>query len=89
MFSLVTERGKYLRIRKRVKREDVISTFSIPAGEVFFGEIIELGSPVRSCRAQVGDTYAKIALRERVDEEELRALNNNAAIYPTLRVWLP
>ena len=89
MFSLVTERGKYLRIRKRVKREDIISTFSVPAGEVFFGEIIEIGSPVRSCRALVGDTYKAIAEREGVNEEKLRALNNNTAIYPTLRIWLP
>ena len=89
MFSLVTERGKYVRIRKSVKKEDVIKTFSYPAGEIFCGQIIEIGAPKRFCYALAGDTYSKIAARERVDEGELKKLNRNRPVYPTLRVWLP
>ena len=89
MYSLVTERGRYLRIRNGVKKDDVVAAFSIPAGELFFGQIIELKSAKRFCYARVGDTYRSIACRERVDDGDLRELNANAVIYPSLRVWLP
>lgn len=89
MYSLITERGKYLRVRKGVGKEDVIAVFSVPADGLFQGKIIMIGEPKRFCYARVGDTYASIARRERVDEKKLRDINSDAAVYPTLRVWLP
>ena len=89
MFSLVTERSKYLRIRKNVTKEDVISAFSVPVKEVFCGQIIPLSAPARYCYALAVDTYRKIAEREKTDEETLRRLNDNVNVYPTLRIWLP
>lgn len=89
MFSLVTERGRFVRVRKSVKKEDVIKTFMYPAGEVFCGQIIEIGPPKRYCYALAGDTYKKIARRERVNEEALIKLNGGRCVYPTMRVWLP
>lgn len=89
MFSLVTERGKYLRVRKNVTASDVISTFSCPADDTFCGQIIALTAPKRFVYAIAGDTYGKIAKRESVDVVQLRSLNGNKAIYPTLRIWLP
>lgn len=89
MYSLVKERGKYLRVRGQVKKEDIISAFSCPVGDVFCGEIIEIKSAKRYCYALAGDTYASVAARERVDEARLRELNFNRFIYPTLRIWLP
>ena len=89
MFSLVKEQGKYLRVRGRVKKEDIISAFSCPVGDVFCGAIIEIKAPKRYCYALAGDTYALIAARENADEKELRELNSNKIIYPTLRIWLP
>ena len=89
MFSLVTERGKYLRVRNGVTKADIISAYSQPVGDVFAGAVIPLLSPKRYCFAAVGDTYAKIAARERVNEAELKKLNGGAVIYPTLKIWLP
>ena len=89
MFSLVTERGKYLRVRNGVTKEEIISAYSQPVGDVFAGAVIPLLPPKRHCFASVGDTYAKIAARERVDEAELKKLNGGAVIYPTLKIWLP
>ncbi|MDE6790815.1 MAG: hypothetical protein K2J61_03735 [Clostridia bacterium] len=89
MFSLVMEQGKYLRVRGRVKKEDIISAFSCHVGDVFCGAVIEISAPKRYCYALAGDTYAAVAARERVDERELRELNFNKIIYPTLRIWLP
>lgn len=89
MFSLVTERGKYLRVRSGVTKEKIISVYSQPVDKVFAGAVIPLLPPKRYCFARVGDTYAKIAARERVDEAELKKLNGAAVIYPTLKIWLP
>ncbi len=90
MFSLVTERGKYLRVRKNVSKDDVVATYKIPVGGEFFcGRIIALGTPKRYCYAEPDDTYEKIAEREGADAEELKTLNGNTAVYPTRRIWLP
>ena len=89
MYSLVKEKGKYLRVRGNVGKEDIISAFSCPVGEVFCGQIIEIKSAKRYCYALAGDTYATVAARETVDEAKLRELNSNVFIYPTLRIWLP
>lgn len=89
MFSLTLERGRYLRIRKRITAKDVTDAFSCPVKEVFCGEIIELSPPKRYCFALAGDTYAAIAAREGVNEANLRAQNGNRAVYPTLKIWLP
>lgn len=89
MYSLVKERGKYLRVRGRVKKEDIISAFSCPVGDVFCGVIIEIKQAKRYCYALVGDTYATIAARENAEEAQLRELNSDKFIYPTLRIWLP
>lgn len=89
MYSLVKERGKYLRVRGRVKREDVISAYSCPVGEVFAGAIIEIKPSRGYCYALAGDTYASVAAREGVDEKRLREQNSDKTIYPTMRIWLP
>ena len=90
MFSLVTERGKYLRIRGEVKESEVISALGCPfSGDLFQGAVIKILPPKRCVYATVGDTYAKIAARERVDEAQLKSLNGDKTLYPTMRVWLP
>lgn len=78
-----------MRVREGVTREEIISEFSQPVGKVFRGAVIALTTPKRFCFALVGDTYSKIAARERVSEGELKELNGGAAIYPTLKIWLP
>lgn len=90
MFLLVTERGKYLRIRKNVKKDQIIRLFSVPVtGEAYCGKIILLTEPKRFIYANAGASYKSIAQKEGVDEEQLKRLNGGEVIYPTKRVWLP
>lgn len=89
MFSLTLERGRFLRIRKRVTEKEVTDAYLCPVKKVFCGEIIEISPPKRFCYARAGDTYGSIAAREGVGEESLRALNDGKPVYPTLKVWLP
>ena len=90
MFSLKTERGKYFKVKHGVEKSEIVSVFNCPVeGEIFTGKIIALTPPKRCVYAVVGDTYKKIAARERVKEEELIKLNYAAPVYPSKRVWLP
>lgn len=89
MFSLTLERGKYLRIRRRVTEKDVTETYGFPASGVFCGAIIALSPPKKYCYAAVGDTYESISRKLGVNEKRLRAQNGNRAVYPTLKIWLP
>ena len=89
MFSLTLERGRFLRIRKRVTEKEVTEAFCFPVNKVFCGEIIELSPPKKFCYAEAGDTYKTIAARKGVSEESLRTLNDGKSVYPTLKVWLP
>lgn len=89
MFLLETERGKYLKIRAGVKREEIIRTFQIPVDEELYeGKIIVLSEAKKYCFALAGDTYEKIAERNSLDVGELKKLNGEKQIYPTTRVWL-
>ncbi len=89
MFLLETERGKYLKIRAGVKKEEIIRTFQIPVEDnLFEGKIIVLSEAKKYCFALAGDTYEKIAERNSVNAYELKKLNGEKEIYPTMRVWL-
>lgn len=89
MFQLVTERGKYLKIRENVNKNDVMEAFSMPVDELYCGKIIEVTSPRAVYRARIGDTYESIAGAYGVSAEKLKELNSDAALYPTKAVWIP
>ena len=90
MFSLITERGKYFKVKHNVEKSEIISVFNCPVeGEIFCGRIIPLTPPKRYIHAVAGYTYKKIAAREMVEEEQLKRLNGGAPVYPTKRIWLP
>lgn len=78
-------------MRSGVTAREIEKNFSCP---VFCtpsaGEIIELPlTPLKFCRAEVGDTYEKIAKRYFSDASRIRELNRNAPVYPTRKIYLP
>ena len=91
MILLSLERGAYLRVRKGVDKHDIERAFNFPINcEVYEGAIIPvMRAPRGFCYALAGDSYCAIAKREGVDEEELKRLNGNCALYPTKKVWIP
>ena len=91
MFTLVTDRSKYFRVKRGQSAADIEKVFGIPVnGEVFSGKIIPLNSGkfVRYCAA-VGDTYRTVALKFGVDEGLLKEVNGNAPVYPTRKLFVP
>lgn len=91
MFTLILERGRYIRVRGNVRKCDIEREFCFPVNtEVFEGAIIPvLPEPQGYCYAQPCDSYASVAEREGVSEEELKKLNGGSPVYPSKKIWLP
>ena len=91
MITLCLEKGAYFRVRKGVDKRDIERVFDCPVhSEVYVGAIIALPpEPSGFCYALPAEDYSSIAIREGVDEEELKKLNGFSPLYPTKKVWLP
>lgn len=90
MFSLEVERGRFLAIRGDVDKNELMDIYQTPIEcELYEGRVIEVLKLSGYCRAEVGDSYKKIAQRYNCDLNQLIKINQNGAIYPTKRVWLP
>ena len=90
MFTLVTDRSKYLRIRRNVAPCEVERLFKIPVcGETFAGRIIELTPPCEVYVVRPAETYASISLKTGVEREELEKLNGFKPIYPSCKLFVP
>lgn len=91
MFTLVTDRSKYFRIKKGQSGGEIERVFNIPVnGRVYAGRIIEMPDNEFVCyTVEVGDTYRSIALKFGVAEDELRIRNGNKPVYPTCKLFVP
>lgn len=91
MFTLVTDRSRYFKVKRGVSAEKIEDVLKTPVqGTLFTGRIIE----VRDCAperyaAEVGDTYKTVALKLGVDERRLMELNGNKPLYPTCKLFVP
>lgn len=90
MFTLVTDRSRYFRVRRQ-SAEEIEQTFKAPVlGKVFAGAIICLPEkPLKSYTASVGDTYRTIAEKLGAGEEELKRINGFKPVYPTCKLFVP
>lgn len=91
MFTLVTDRSRYFRVRRGVTAEQIENEFSSPVrGGVFAGRIVKIKErPLGRYTVRVGDTYKTVALKLGSDEEELRNLNGSKPLYPTCKLFVP
>ena len=90
MFTLVTDRSKFYRVKRGQSAQDLEKVFEIPViGSVFSGRIIEVGdTPYRRYTAEVGDTYRSVALKFGVDENLVREANGGKPVYPTKKIFV-
>lgn len=90
MFSLEVERGRFLAVCGDVDKNELIDIYQTPIDdELYEGRVIEVLELSGYCRAEVGDSYEKIAKRYNCDLQRLIKINQNGVIYPSKRVWLP
>ena len=82
MFTLVTDRSKYFRVKRGQSAEELESELKTPvSGAVFAGRIIEVApGNFQRYAAQVGDTYGTIALKFGAGFKP---------VYPTCKLFVP
>ncbi len=91
MFALVLQRCGYIRVRKGVCANDLKKTFSCPVTQkIFTGAIVKITpEPLNVYTVRAGESYSSIAEKAGVNAETLKELNGGAALYPTLKIFLP
>lgn len=89
MFTLVTDKSKYFRVKDGQSREEVEAALRVPVGETFAGKIIERGEPMEIYVVKPLENYRTIARKLGVSEEELETVNAHKPVYPTCRLFVP
>lgn len=91
MFTLVTDRSRYFRVKRGQNACEIERALNIPVPpSVFAGEILPVSEAVFSVyKAVVGDTYRTVALRFGVEEGELKKANGFRPVYPTCKIFVP
>lgn len=91
MFTLITDRSRYFKVKRNQSAGDVENTFDTPVnGECFSGRIIKLSRErLIKATATVGDTYATLAKKYGVSEEKLKEINSSKPVYPTCKIFVP
>lgn len=90
MFTLVTEKSRFFRVKRGQNGEDIEKFFLSPVcGKAFAGRIIEIQRNLSVCTATVGDTYRTLAAKLGEEEGVLIELNGGKPVYPTCKIFYP
>lgn len=90
MFTLVTDRNKYFRVKRGQSREEVENVLGVPVKDnAFAGMIVATEGDYVRYTAEVGDTYRTVALKFGADEAILRQTNGDKPVYPTCKLFVP
>ncbi len=91
MFTLVTDRSKYFRVKRGQSAGEIEKVLKTPVqGCAFNGRIIEVSKEnLTVYKACVGDTYRTVAEKFGADEEKLKRINSGKPVYPTCKLFVP
>lgn len=90
MFTLITEKSRFFRVKRGQSGEDIEKFFISPVnGKTFAGRIIEISPGLSVYTAAVGDTYRTLAKKLGADEDALKNINCGKPVYPTCKIFYP
>ena len=91
MFTLVTDRSKYFRVKRGQSAGEIEKVLKTPvSGALFEGRIIVVRDEnLTVYTAAVGDTYRTVALKFGADERQLKEINGSKPVYPTCKLFVP
>ena len=91
MFTLITDRSRYFKIKRGQSRGEIERVLNIPVcGKVFAGRIVKVADErLFAVTAGVGDTYRTIAARSGTAEALLKEINGCKPVYPTCKIFVP
>lgn len=86
--TLKLDKSQFYRIKKGQSSEDVEKTFLCPLNHAFAGSIVRIADCTIHT-VQPFETYATIAGRFGIGEEELKTFNFSRLIYPSCKIYIP
>ena len=91
MFTLITDKSRYFKIKRGQSLNEIERVLNTPVcGNVFAGRIIKVADePLIVIAAGVGDSYRTIADKYGVSQPHLMELNGNKPVYPTCKIFVP
>ena len=91
MFTLITDRSRYFKIKRGQSACEVEGVLNTPVcGRAFAGRIVKVAKePLTFVTAGVGDSYRTIAERCGVPELYLKEINGCKPVYPTCKIFVP
>ena len=91
MFTLITERSRYFKIKRGQSSGEVETALNTPVcGKVFAGRVVKVSDELlERITADVGDSYSTIAEKYGVAEPHLKEINGSRPIYPTCKIFVP
>lgn len=89
MFTLVTDRSRFFRVKRGQSDRDIENTLSVPARGAFVGAILSCKGEYILYVAGPVDSYKSVAEKFGVSGEELKNINGYRTVYPTCRLFIP
>ncbi len=89
MFTLVTDRSKYFRVKRGQTQKETEEVLGAPFKVFFDGAIIELGEKLQPYTCQPLESYKTLSLKFGVPVEELKRINFDKPLYPSCKLFVP
>ncbi len=89
MFTLVTDRSKYFRVKRGQTKAEVETVLRTPIKNFFYGAIAEVGEEMEIYVCQPLESYNSLSLKFGVPAEELKRINFSKPVYPSCKLFVP
>lgn len=91
MFTLITDRSRYFKIKRGQTAGEVENVLNTPVcGKTFAGRIVRVRDEnLMKIAAGVGDNYRTVAEKYGVAESLLKEINGFRPVYPTCKIFVP
>ncbi len=89
MFTLVTDRSKYYRVKRGQNRKQVEETLLTPCPLDFCGAVIPVLENLTYYSVKPHETYKTISEKFGCGERELREINRDRPLFTTCKMFVP
>ena len=89
MFTLVTDRSKYFRVKRGQTKAEVETALCVPVKHFFCGAIAEVGEKMEVYTCLPLESYSSLSRKFGVPVEELKRLNFSKPVYPSCKLFVP
>ena len=89
MFTLVTDRSKYFRVKRGQTKAEVEAALCVPVKNFFCGAIAEVGDKMEIYTCLPLESYLSLSRKFGVPVEELKRINFSKPVYPSCKLFVP